>query len=113
MRTDIVHIGAGELTYEIRNIVSVGEKLQRLGIRVNWENIGRSHCQGRTYPYVDEEIVARSGHGTDGQGYGELAHPAGNPLSNPGEVPSGPRNTQWPKGGGPRDSGVGLTSHLF
>ena len=30
MRTDIVHIGAGELTYEIRNIVNVGMKLQKL-----------------------------------------------------------------------------------
>ena len=32
MRTDILHIGAGELNYEIRNIVCVGEKLQKMGI---------------------------------------------------------------------------------
>ena len=32
MRTNIVHIGAGELTYEIRNIVNVGMKLEKLGL---------------------------------------------------------------------------------
>jgi len=42
MRTDILHIGAGELNYEIRNIVSVGEKLQNMGVQVNWEVDGPS-----------------------------------------------------------------------
>ena len=50
MRTDIVHIGAGELTYEIRNIVNVGEKLQKLGLRVNWENIGDPVQKGEAPP---------------------------------------------------------------
>jgi hypothetical protein len=50
MRTDIVHIGAGELTYEIRNIVSVGEKLQELGIKTYWENIGDPVAKGEVIP---------------------------------------------------------------
>ncbi|MFZ5798472.1 MAG: pyridoxal phosphate-dependent aminotransferase [Thermodesulfobacteriota bacterium] len=57
MRTDIVHIGAGELTYEIRNIVNVGEKLQKLGVRVNWENIGDPIAKGEGIPDWMKEIV--------------------------------------------------------
>jgi alanine-synthesizing transaminase len=34
MRTGIVHIGAEELTYEIRNIIGVADKLQELGVPV-------------------------------------------------------------------------------
>ena len=40
MRTNIVHIGAGELTYEIRAIVDIADKLKALGIKTNMENIG-------------------------------------------------------------------------
>ena len=58
MRTDIVHIGAGELTYEIRNIVNVGMKLQSLGVRVNWENIGDPVAKGEEIPAWMKEIVA-------------------------------------------------------
>ena len=58
MRTDIVHIGAGELTYEIRGIVSVGEKLKELGIDVYWENIGDPVAKGEEIPGWMKEIVA-------------------------------------------------------
>ncbi|MFH1216625.1 MAG: pyridoxal phosphate-dependent aminotransferase [Pseudomonadota bacterium] len=58
MRTDIVHIGAGELTYEIRNIVSVGEKLQELGMSTYWENIGDPVAKGEKIPTWMKEIVA-------------------------------------------------------
>ena len=58
MRTDILHIGAGELTYEIRNIVNVGTKLQDLGVRVNWENIGDPIAKGEEIPDWMKEIVA-------------------------------------------------------
>jgi aspartate/methionine/tyrosine aminotransferase len=58
MRTDIVHIGAGELTYEIRNIVSVGEKLQELGMTTYWENIGDPVAKGEKIPVWMKEIVA-------------------------------------------------------
>lgn len=60
MRTDIVHIGAGELTYEIRNIVNVGEKLQSLGVRVNWENIGDPVAKGEEIPSWMKEIVVEA-----------------------------------------------------
>ncbi len=58
MRTDIVHIGAGELTYEIRNIVTVGEKLQKMGINVHWENIGDPVAKGEVIPAWMKDIVA-------------------------------------------------------
>lgn len=58
MRTNIVHIGAGELTYEIRNIVSVGEKLQELGMQTYWENIGDPVAKGEEIPLWMKEIVA-------------------------------------------------------
>jgi len=58
MRTNILHIGAGELTYEIRNIVNVGNKLQSLGLQVNWENIGDPVAKGEIIPSWMKEIVA-------------------------------------------------------
>ncbi|WP_456386119.1 pyridoxal phosphate-dependent aminotransferase [Desulfolithobacter sp.] len=58
MRTDILHIGAGELTYEIRNIVNVGNKLQSLGVHVNWENIGDPVAKGEEIPEWMKDIVA-------------------------------------------------------
>lgn len=58
MRTNIVHMGAGELTYEIRNIVSVGERLQELGIKTNWENIGDPVAKGEVIPMWMKQIVA-------------------------------------------------------
>jgi aspartate/methionine/tyrosine aminotransferase len=58
MRTDIVHIGAGELTYEIRNIVNVGQKLQELGMEAHWENIGDPVAKGEKIPLWMKEIVA-------------------------------------------------------
>lgn len=58
MRTDIVHIGAGELTYEIRNIVNVGEHLQELGIKTYWENIGDPVAKGEKIPQWMKDIVS-------------------------------------------------------
>jgi len=60
MRTDIVHVGAGELTYEIRNIVNVGEKLEQLGIKTYWENIGDPVAKGESIPLWMKEIVAQA-----------------------------------------------------
>lgn len=60
MRTDILHIGAGELTYEIRNIVNVGTKLQKLGVQVNWENIGDPVAKGEKIPGWMKDIVAEA-----------------------------------------------------
>ena len=40
MRRNIVHSGAGSLTYAIREIVQVAYKLRDLGMEITWENIG-------------------------------------------------------------------------
>jgi aspartate/methionine/tyrosine aminotransferase len=58
MRTGIVHIGAGELSYEIRNIVRVAETLQELGVSVNLENIGDPVAKGEKIPLWMKEIVS-------------------------------------------------------
>jgi len=60
MRTNIVHIGAGELSYEIRNIVSVGEKLEKLGLKTNWENIGDPIAKGEEIPVWMKKIVSEA-----------------------------------------------------
>ena len=62
MRTDILHIGAGELNYEIRNIVCVAEKLEKLGVQVNWENIGDPVAKGERIPDWMKAIVAEAVH---------------------------------------------------
>ena len=69
MRTNIVHIGAGELTYEIRNIVNVGEKLQQLGIKTYWENIGDPVAKGEEIPDWMKEIVAELARDSASYGY--------------------------------------------
>lgn len=58
MRIDIVHIGAAELTYEIRNIVIVAEKMQQLGIKTNMENIGDPVAKGEKIPPWMKQVVA-------------------------------------------------------
>ena len=60
MRTDIVHMGAGELTYEIRNIVAVGEKLEELGMKTYWENIGDPVAKGEHMPQWMKDIVSET-----------------------------------------------------
>ncbi|SHJ67970.1 Aspartate/methionine/tyrosine aminotransferase [Malonomonas rubra DSM 5091] len=58
MRNNIVHIGAGELTYEIRAIVDIAEKLKKLGIKTNMENIGDPVAKGEKIPDWIKGIVA-------------------------------------------------------
>ncbi|PID76858.1 MAG: aminotransferase [Deltaproteobacteria bacterium] len=60
MRTNIVHIGAGELTYEIRNIVNVGMRMQQLGVKANWENIGDPVAKGEEIPGWMKDIVSKA-----------------------------------------------------
>jgi aspartate/methionine/tyrosine aminotransferase len=40
MRRDIVHEGAKNLTYEIREIVAVAHEIESMGMEITWENIG-------------------------------------------------------------------------
>ena len=58
MRNNIVHIGAGELTYEIRAIVDIADKLKDLGIKTNMENIGDPIAKGEVIPGWMKQIVA-------------------------------------------------------
>ncbi|MDD2850608.1 MAG: pyridoxal phosphate-dependent aminotransferase [Desulfuromonadaceae bacterium] len=60
MRIDLVQPGTGELTYEIRNIVNVAEKLQKCGVKINWENIGDPIVKGEVIPDWMKEIVAKA-----------------------------------------------------
>jgi aspartate/methionine/tyrosine aminotransferase len=60
MRIDLVPPGTGELTYEIRNIVNVAEKLQKHGVKINWENIGDPIVKGEVIPLWMKEIVAKA-----------------------------------------------------
>src|SRR5512140_3795688 len=60
MRVELVRPGAGELTYEIRNIVKVAEKLQMHGVKINWEKIGDPIVKGEVIPEWMKEIVAKA-----------------------------------------------------
>lgn len=57
MRNNIVHAGAGELTYEIREIVGIAEKLEKFGVKIFWENIGDPVAKGEAVPDWIKEIV--------------------------------------------------------
>ena len=60
MRNNIVHQGAGELTYEIRGIVEVAEKIKSLGQEIYWENIGDPVAKGYQIPGWIKEIVKKA-----------------------------------------------------
>ncbi|MBN2310756.1 MAG: pyridoxal phosphate-dependent aminotransferase [Candidatus Hydrogenedentes bacterium] len=50
MRRNIVHVGAGSLSYEIREIVSVARAIRDLGQPIIWENIGDPIEKGERVP---------------------------------------------------------------
>jgi aspartate/methionine/tyrosine aminotransferase len=58
MRRSIVHEGAGQLTYEIREIVAVARKMEAAGLAVTWENIGDPIQKGEPFPGWMKEILA-------------------------------------------------------
>lgn len=60
MRVNLVPPGTGELTYEIRNIVNVAEKLQKCGVAINWENIGDPIVKGEQIPEWMKNIVSEA-----------------------------------------------------
>ncbi len=57
MRNNIVHIGADELTYEIREIVDVANKLSKMGVDIVWENIGDPVAKGTSVPKWMKNII--------------------------------------------------------
>ncbi len=60
MRNNIVSSGADELSYEIREIVAIGQKLATLGVPISWENIGDPVAKGHTLPAWIKEIVVQT-----------------------------------------------------
>lgn len=57
MRTNIVHPGADELVYEIREIVEVARKLEKIGMSIIWENIGDPIAKGEKTPEWIKDII--------------------------------------------------------
>ncbi len=57
MRNNIVYSGAGELTYEIREIVNVAQKIESMGVKIAWENIGDPVQKGHKVPLWIKQIV--------------------------------------------------------
>ncbi len=57
MRTNIVHPGADELSYEIREIVAIGKEFKKRGIAIAWENIGDPVENGGGVPLWIKEII--------------------------------------------------------
>ena len=61
MRTNLLHIGAEELKYEIRQIVKVAHEVEKLsGKKIYWENIGDPIQKGEQLPNWLKEIVAKA-----------------------------------------------------
>ncbi|MBN2102435.1 pyridoxal phosphate-dependent aminotransferase [bacterium] len=57
MRRNIVHEGAEQLTYEIREIVAVADQLKDMGINITWENIGDPIQKGEQLPPWMKKII--------------------------------------------------------
>ncbi len=57
MRRNIVHEGSEQLTYEIREIVSVAHELRKLGTQIIWENIGDPIEKGEKLPQWIKDII--------------------------------------------------------
>jgi len=58
MRNNIVYEGADQLTYEIREIVNVAEKIAKTGVEISWENIGDPVAKGEKVPQWIKDIVS-------------------------------------------------------
>lgn len=57
MRRNIVHSGADALIYEIRQIVSIGKKIESMGVSMTWENIGDPIQKGEPIAPWIKDIV--------------------------------------------------------
>jgi alanine-synthesizing transaminase len=60
MRNNIVSTGAGELKYEIREIVNVACEFQKLGVAITWENIGDPVAKGEKIPEWIKGIIGQA-----------------------------------------------------
>jgi alanine-synthesizing transaminase len=70
MRTNIIHAGADELTYEIREIVEVGKRFESMGVEMYWENIGDPIAKGQTVlPWIKDIVSDTTAHNDASYGY--------------------------------------------
>lgn len=60
MRTEIVHPGADNLRYEIRQIVEVARAIEATGAAIRWENIGDPVAKGEKVPDWIKQIVTEA-----------------------------------------------------
>jgi alanine-synthesizing transaminase len=60
LRTQIVHPGADNLRYEIRQIVEVARAIEATGAAIRWENIGDPVAKGERVPGWIKEIVVQA-----------------------------------------------------
>jgi aspartate/methionine/tyrosine aminotransferase len=58
MRRNIVHAGAGSLSYEIREIVAVAREMKSYGLNITWENIGDPVEKGEQPPEWIREVIS-------------------------------------------------------
>ncbi len=58
MRNNIIHPGADQLVYEIREIVEVANRIAKTGIPIIWENIGDPVAKGEKVPQWIKDIIA-------------------------------------------------------
>lgn len=69
MRRPVLHAGAGELVYEIREIVKKALFFQKLGVEIFWENIGDPVAKGTPIPAWMKKIVADLAQDSHSYGY--------------------------------------------
>jgi len=62
MRRNIVSVGAGQLKYEIREIVEIAKQLSSMGMEIIYENIGDPVNKGESVPeWIKEKVLGLAG----------------------------------------------------
>jgi alanine-synthesizing transaminase len=69
MRRNLLHPGATELVYEIREIVKKANLFKALGVDIHWENIGDPVQKGTPIPQWMKDIVANLAQDSRSYGY--------------------------------------------
>lgn len=69
MRQKLLHDGASELSYEIREIVKKAEQLKQLGFEISWENIGDPIQKNHKLPQWMKSVISELVQQDDVYGY--------------------------------------------
>jgi aspartate/methionine/tyrosine aminotransferase len=59
LRRDILHDGSAQLTYEIREVIQLAQKVESFGIPITWENIGDPIAKGEQLPDWIKQIIVK------------------------------------------------------